>query len=126
LIYIHQPERKEVASMLIYKSGNKVGKGTYWDLASGQRVDVENETVLIGESATYLRIPAGMMLVAGPLIGLFYVISLPFIGIATFLAFLAGKVVNSLLSVIGKSLSFGWRPKEAYLSGKKKTKKGSK
>jgi hypothetical protein len=113
--------------MLTYKSGNKVGKGTYWDLASGQRIDVENETVLIGsESATYLRMPAGMMLVAGPLIGLFYVISLPFIGIATFLAFLAGKVVNGLLSVIGKSLSFGWRPKEAYLSGKKKNKKGSK
>jgi len=113
--------------MLTYKSGNMVGKGTYWDLASGHRVDVDHEAILGGTaSTTYLRMPAGMMLLAGPIIGLLYVISLPFIGIATFLAFLAERIVNSVLSLIGKSLSFGWRPKEAYLSGKKKSKKDKK
>lgn len=113
--------------MLTYKSGNRVGKGTYWDLANGHRVDVKEESILNGgASATYLRMPAGMMLLAGPIIGLLYVISLPFIGIATFLGVLTGKVVNGMLSLIGKSLSFGWRPKEAYLSGKKKSKKDAK
>jgi len=110
--------------MLTYKGGHKVGKGTYWDLSSGRRVDVDQDVVLNGESSrTYLRMSAGTMLLAGPIMGLLYVVSLPFIGIATFLSIASGKIVNSILSLIGKSLSFGWRPKEAYLSGKKKSKK---
>ena len=113
--------------MLSYKAGNKVGKGTYWDLSTGQRIDVEQEAILSGEaSSTYFRIPTGVMLLAGPVIGLFYVISLPFIGIATLATLAAGKVANGFLSLIGSSLSFGWRPKEAYLSGKKKIKKEKK
>jgi len=110
--------------MLSYKSGHRVGKGTYWDLSKGQRIDVEQEAVLTGDAAsTYYRIPASIMLLAGPVIGLFYVISLPFIGIATIAVLATGKVVSGVLSLIGKSLSFGWRPREAYLSGKKKSKK---
>jgi hypothetical protein len=110
--------------MLSYKSGYTVGKGTYWDLSTGKRIDVEEEAVLSGDaSATYFRIPAGVMLLAGPVIGLFYVISLPFIAIATLATLAAGKAANVLLGLIGSSLSFEWRPKEAYLSGKKKGKK---
>jgi hypothetical protein len=110
-----------------YKAGTRVGKGTYWDLANGQRIDVEQDAILSGaESATYFRIPTGVMLIAGPVIGLFYVISLPFIAIATVATLAAGKVVNGLLSLVGTSLSFEWRPLEAYLAGKKKSKKESK
>lgn len=107
--------------MLKYKAGHRVGKGTYWDLATGTRIDVEQEAILSGSASTsYYRIPAGVMLLAGPIIGLLYVISLPFIGIATVVTLAAGKIVNGLLGLTGKSLSFGWQPKEAYLSGKKK------
>ena len=110
-----------------YKAGNQVGKGTYWDLANGQRIDVEQSAILSGsESSTYFRIPAGIMLLAGPVIGLFYVISLPFIGIGTLATLAAGKVANGFLGLIGSSMSFEWRPKEAYLSGKKKDKKEKK
>ena len=112
-----------------YKAGTRVGKGTYWDLANGQRIDVGQEAILSGaESSTYFRIPTGVMLIAGPVIGLFYVISLPFIGIATVATLAAGKMVDGLLSLVGTSLSFEWRPKEAYLAGKnkKKSKKESK
>lgn len=113
--------------MLSYKAGNKVGKGTYWDLSNGQRIDVEQEAILEGEaSSTYYRIPAGVLLLAGPFIGLFYVISLPFIGIATLATLATGRVISAVLSLTGKSLSFGWRPGEAYLSGKKKDKKEKK
>jgi len=106
-----------------YKSGTTVGKGTYWDLANGQRIDVEQEAILSGaESATYFRIPTGVMLIAGPVIGLFYVIALPFIGIATLASLAVGKIVNGLLSLVGTSLSFEWRPMESYLAGKKKKK----
>jgi len=113
--------------MLRYKAGHIVGKGTYWDLSKGHRIDVEQDAMLMGEtSATYFRIPTSIMLLAGPIIGLFYVICLPFIGIATIASLATGKVVSSLLSLIGKSLSFGWRPREAYLAGKKKGRKGPK
>ena len=110
-----------------YKAGTKVGKGTYWDLVNGQRIDVGQEAILSGaESSTYFRIPTGVMLIAGPVIGLFYVISLPFIAIATVVSLAAGRLVNGLLSLVGTSLSFEWRPREAYLAGKKKSKKESK
>jgi hypothetical protein len=61
-----------------------------------------------------------VMLLASPIIGLVYVVFLPFIGIAT-LAAVAGRGV--LGSVAGKTISFGWRPVEAYLAGKKKENK---
>ena len=113
-------------TMLGHKGGTRVGKGTYWDLANGQRIDVEQEAVLSGaESSTYFRIPTGIMLIAGPVIGLLYVICLPFISIATVASLAAGKIANGLLGLVGTSLSFEWRPTESYLSGKNK-KKGKK
>ncbi len=62
---------------------------------------------------------------AAPFIGLAYVILLPFgfigaLGYAT--VSLAGKGISGALSMAGKSTSFGWRPSEAYLAGKKKGK----
>ena len=110
--------------MVRYKTGQKVEKGTYWDLSKGRRIDVEQEAILSGDAAaTYYRIPAGIMLLAGPVIGLVYVICVPFIAIATVVSLATGKAVNATVSLIGKSLSFGWRPREAYFSGKKKSKK---
>jgi hypothetical protein len=107
--------------MLTYKGGNKVEKGTYWELSSGQRIDVANEAILSGDnSSTYLRMSAGFMLLAGPVIGLLYVVLLPFIGIATVATVAARKVIGGAFNLIGKSLSFGWRPRTAYLAGKKK------
>ncbi len=106
--------------MLTYKGGSKVGAGTYWDLSSGERIDVSGEAFLSGDrSTTYYRIPSGAMLVVGPMIGLVYVLLLPFIGIGTVAILAVRKVVGGALSLVGKSLSFGWRPKEAYLAGKK-------
>ncbi len=107
--------------MLTYKGGNKVASGTYWDLSSGQRIDVDDGAILSGgNSSTYLKVSAGVMLLAGPIIGLVYVVLLPFIGIATVAVVAARKVVGGVLNLVGKSLSFGWRPRTAYLSGKKK------
>ncbi len=110
--------------MFIFKGGYKVGKGTYWNLSNGQRIDVKDEGVLGGGSeSTFIRLSAGIMLLVGPFLGLLYVLCLPFIGLVTIMSLIVSKLVHGLLGVIGKSLSFGWRPKEAYLSGKKKSKK---
>jgi hypothetical protein len=113
--------------MFTYKGGNKVGQGTYWDLSTGRRIDMSGEGILSGDgTSTYYRMSSAAMLIIGPLLGLLYVVLLPFIGIATIAMLMTRKIVGGLLGLIGRSLSFGWRPKEAYLSGKKKIKKDAK
>ncbi len=110
--------------MFTHKGGHKVAKGTYWEVRSGHRVDIADEGLLPGDvTASYLRAPATVMILMGPIIGLLYVIALPFIGIAVVAAQLVGKILEGLYNLIGKSASFGWRPKNAYLTGKKKKKK---
>ena len=106
--------------MLTYKGGNKVGKGTYWDLAQGRRIDVASEGVLTGEGTTYFRMSSAVMLLAGPVIGLLYAVLMPIIGIATVVTLAISKVLQGMYNVAAKSISFGWRPVEAYLAGKKK------
>lgn len=106
--------------MLTYKGGQKVGKGTYWDLTNGRRIDVLREAVLLGGTATYVRMSSGVMLLSGPVIGLIYTILMPFIGIATVAALAGCEILGSVYHVAGKSVSFGWHPSSAYLSGKKK------
>ncbi len=64
------------------------------------------------------------MLVSGPILGLMYVIALPFIAIATVVTLVGGKMVAGIVSTISNLVSFGWRPSEAYLSGKKKEEEG--
>jgi len=113
--------------MLTYKGGHTVGKGTYWDLANGRRIDVASEDVLAGgETATYVRMSSAVMLVSGPFIGLLYAILMPFIGIATAVVLAVRKVVGGLHNLVTKSVSFGWQPDRAHLAGKKKEKKEEK
>jgi len=110
--------------MLINKGGHMVSKGTYWELRKGQRIDIADEGMLPGgETSTYLRMPLGVMLLLGPIIGLLYAILMPIIGIATVTIVAVSKVLGALYDLAAKSISFGWRPKNAYLSGKKKKKK---
>ncbi len=110
--------------MFRFKGGQKVGKGTYWNIADGARVDIRDEGVLPGDdSAKYTRFPAGIVLLAGPVIGLFYVIAMPFMAVGTIVTLLTKKIVSGLLNLLGSLISFGWRPSEAHLTGKKKGKK---
>ena len=59
-------------------------------------------------------------LVAGPILGLLYAIALPFIGIATIAALIGRKVLGGVVALVGNLATFGWRPLEAHLGGKKK------
>jgi hypothetical protein len=65
-----------------------------------------------------------LMLLAGPFVGLAYVVALPFVSIATVVALVAKKAAEGIFTILGNLVSFGWRPGEAYLGGKKK--KGTK
>ena len=74
------------------------------DLAYVKRNGMKNNLKLAGKIA------------AAPFVGLLYVILLP-VGLVSALSYAL------VTGVAGKSGSFSWRPAEAYLSGKKKTKK---
>jgi hypothetical protein len=109
--------------MLTYKGGQIVGKGTYWDLRNGHRIDVAQEDVLPGGNAsTYLRMPPGVMPLLGPITGLLYVVLFPFIGLAVVLRAAGRRVAESMVNLVEKNISFHWRPRDAYLTGKKKEK----
>ena len=61
-------------------------------------------------------------IMAAPFIGLAYVVALP----VAFLVAVGMAVVHSIVGVAHRSMSFGWRPMEAYLSGKTKRRKEKK
>lgn len=110
--------------MLMHRGGHTVKKGTYWNIANGQRVECTGQDILPGASGTrYVRMPTAAILAAGPVIGLLFAAFLPFIGIAMTLALVSKKLVEGIVHVAVKSTSFGWRPIEAYLDGKHRRQK---
>lgn len=104
-----------------FNGGQKVGKGTYWNLSNGHKVDIETEGMLPGdEKDSYKRFSSLFMLIVGPILGLLYVIIMPFLVIGTVAALAGGRLIGALFGIAGKSVSFGWRPANSYLAGKKK------
>jgi hypothetical protein len=66
------------------------------------------------------------MLILGPVVGLAYVVFLPFIAIGAFITLAAGKLYGALRTLLCRGILFGWRPRTAYLAGKKKNKRQGK
>lgn len=105
---------------MLTKGGQTVAAGTYWNLMNGERVDLAEPGVLHGAGDTrYIKAPGAVMLLAGPLLGLLFAVFLPFIGIAMSIKVAASKVVDGIASAAAGSMTFGWRPVESYLSGRK-------
>ena len=110
-----------------YRGGTTVKKGTYWNLGNGEREVLGSEGVLPGNSrSTYLKAPAIVMVLMGPVVGFFYVLILPFIGMAMVLTVVARQVAHMLSDFVGMTAAFGWRPVEAYLMAHRKTAKRDK
>jgi len=107
--------------MLKHNGGSRVGKGTYWNLTNGERIDIRDEGILPGDAKkAYYRMPAAAIIVAGPVLGLMYALFLPFIGIAMLVKLVGQKAGAGVMEMVYGSASFGWRPSESYLTGKKK------
>ena len=105
---------------MLNHGGQTVKAGTYWDLENGNRVQMDQEDALPGSEQTrYIKAPAAVMLMAAPIIGLVFAVFLPFIGIAMTLNLIGKKLVEGFVSAAAGSVSFGWRPIEAYLLGRK-------
>ena len=111
---------KEGMNML-NKGGHMVKAGTYWNMANGNRVQMEQEGALPGSGTTrYIKAPVAVMLMAAPVIGLLFAVFLPFVGIAMTIGLVSKKLAEGVVSAAAGSMSFGWRPIEAYLAGKKR------
>ncbi len=109
--------------MLKHNAGTRVGKGTYWNFSNGERIDISTEGVLPGGRDTvYYRLPATGIVALGPVLGLLYAAFLPFIGIAMLVKVIFQKVAAAVTAPTQRAASFGWRPSESYLAGKKKGK----
>ena len=110
---------------LKHRGGEEAKKGTYWNFSNGDRVIMEKDGVLPGDrQATYYKGHPIFVLMAAPILGLVYAVFLPFIGIAAVITMVGRKLMGGLAHEASKAASFGWRPAEAYLSGKEKKKEG--
>jgi hypothetical protein len=110
--------------MFSYKGGQRVRKGTYWNLANGTRVDIAEDGILPGDrKSTYTRAHPLVVLLASLFTGMFYVFVLPFINVVTTAILIAERVFAGLHKLLGPFVSFGWRPKEAHFGGKKRKKR---
>jgi hypothetical protein len=78
---------------------------------------------MTGSSEQGVSRSAAWNLLMGPILGLIYVITLPFIAIGTMIVLLGKKLIGGMFNLLGSLVSFGWRPTEAHLAGKKKDKK---
>ena len=108
---------------MMTKGGHKVQAGTYWNMANGERVDLDQEGVLPGSGKDmYIKAPAAMAIAAGPVIGLIFAVFLPFIGIVMTVGMVGRKLGEAVADAAAGSMSFGWRPIEAYLAGRKRRK----
>jgi hypothetical protein len=108
---------------MLNKGGHTVKAGTYWNMMNGERVDMGQDGVLPGNGHTmYVKASSGVMLAAGPVLGLIFAVFLPFIGIAMTISLIGKKVAEGLANAAAGSVSFGWRPIEAYLAGRKRKK----
>ena len=107
--------------MLKHNAGTKVGKGMYWNFSTGERIDISAEGILPGgKNDVYYRLPATGILVLAPVLGLLYAAFLPFIGIAMLVKVVLKKVASAVTAPTQRAASFGWRPSESHLAGKKK------
>lgn len=106
---------------LKHKGGETVQRGTYWSFSTGERLSLEKPGVLPGDgSSTYYKAHPILILLAAPILGLVYAVFLPFIGITSVVTMTGrkflGKKPQEIMTKLG---SFGWRPAEAYFTGKK-------
>lgn len=119
---------------ILFTAGQSALKGTYLDPETGKRIDLDADGILPGDENTkYLRLPPLGMLPVALAVGFLYVISLPFIGIATVVSMCAvpvlgcasgmlvftGKAIGVLFNLREHNRAMTWTPARAYLAGKK-------
>lgn len=104
-----------------YQGGNEVKGGFYFNTSKKDLVTLEDDFgVLPGnETESYIRVPLPVMLAAGPIVGLIYVIFLPFVAFAMVLEVAAKKAwagVRWFGYWLLQAATASWKPGVAYLA----------
>lgn len=99
--------------------------GVYVSLRTGEFVTIPKEGGEIPGKATvsYIRIPALLAAVLGPIVGLTYVIFLPLVGLITLgwlIGRLAGRAAMGLRIKAGQLTGAEWQPGMSYFARKQK------
>ncbi len=107
--------------MKSYYGGETVKSGFYFSFRDKDLVDPATDSEILpgGNEVRYVRIPSGLVVLAGPLIGLLYVIFLPLISFVMLL-YLIGKQIRIQVQKASSGLlhpaSATWRPGFAYFA----------
>jgi hypothetical protein len=102
-----------------FHGGHQVDSGTYWNAWDLCVVGVDNGATLPGDrNSVYYRIPFALVIPLGAILGGIYVFFLPVVSIVTAVSMLGRRIFGCVLFHARRSISFGWRPTEAYLAGK--------
>jgi hypothetical protein len=120
--------------MFIYRGGQTVAKGTYWEPDKGTKIVVDESGLLPGDrSETYFRFPESYLLIPILLVGLALSMALPYgAGFLLFFVLLAlagagyaagSACVRIMKEMLGRTAVFGYSPTTAYMTGAKTKKK---
>lgn len=109
-----------------FKGNQQVEPGLYFNLAQLSFKAIETKGILPGgETDVYRRVPVVAMLIAGPILGLAFVVFLPFVGFAMLAWVLAGRAVDLgtvAAQALGRVVRPAWGPAVAFLSPARRTK----
>ena len=84
-----------------YKGGQQTQRGTYWSLKTGEFIVIpDNGGILPGEAErTYFRTPMALVIIAGPTMGLLYLIFLPLLGIVGLASFASQRLAQKVMEL---------------------------
>lgn len=113
-----------------YRGGENVGPGVYLNVKTLAFASMSDEGTLPGTAGEeYRAVPAIVMLIVGPALGLVYAVFLPFIGLAMVAWVLAGKLGQLTADAAAASarvLRPAWQPAMSFLIRMKSGRRGRK
>ncbi len=115
--------------MATVKGGASVRSGYYWNPRHWTLIPVANdgETLAGSPEEMFLRVPLPLALALVPLMGALFVFFLPALGFILLFQAVGLKVVGLFKRSAGElaaTITPGWQPGEAHLTGKRAEKKG--
>ncbi len=115
--------------MTKYAGGTKVEAGYYWNPGrwSVEVVPPEGGALPAAPKASYVKVPFPLLLVLVPILGALFLIFLPLIGFALFGMAIFRKVTGGVkegAKELASTVSPGWTPGEAHMTGKPGEEKG--
>lgn len=116
--------------MFLYKGGQAVEKGMYWEPNKGVKIVLKEDGFLpANRKETYFKLPESYLLIPLILLGLAMSMAFPYgLGLAVFFCLLAitgalyaaGSASFKLLKeMLGRTATFGYAPTTSYMAGKK-------